>query len=152
MHYCIIITDLKAGGAQKATLDLVKALTANKNDVTLIIVRNEIDFELPKNISFYILENKNRLGGLFSKKITARKLKKLWNEINSSSRVSLTISRLQFTNELVFISKIPNPYYIIDNALSEEISKLKKESFIKGTKRFYRYKKIYQNANLNIIF
>jgi ADP-heptose:LPS heptosyltransferase/glycosyltransferase involved in cell wall biosynthesis len=148
MHYCIIINDLKAGGAQKATLDLVKALTANKNDVTLIILRNEIDLEIPKNISLHILENEKYFSGLLGKALTARKLKKLWLEINSSSRVSLTISRLQFTNELVFISKIPKPYYIIDNALSEEIKKLKKENFIKGVKRFYRYKKIYREANL----
>jgi ADP-heptose:LPS heptosyltransferase/glycosyltransferase involved in cell wall biosynthesis len=148
MHYCIIINDLNAGGAQKATLDLVKALTANNNDVSLILIRNEIQLELPKNISTHIMKGVNRLTGLFSKQVAARKLKKLWAEINSSSRVSLTISRLQSTNELVFISKIPNPHYIIDNALSEEIKKLKKENFIKGIKRFYRYKKIYRDANL----
>ena len=148
MHYCIIINDLRAGGAQKATLDLVKALSENNNDVSLILIRNEIQLELPKNISLHILKHGNRLTGLFSKEVTARKLKKLWVEINSLSRVSLTISRLQFTNEIVFISKIPKPYYVIDNALSEEIDKLKKENFIKGTKRFYRYKKIYRDANL----
>ena len=148
MHYCIIINDLRAGGAQKATLDLVKALSENNNDVSLILIRNEIQLELPKNISTHIMKHENRLTGLFSKEVAARKLKKLWVEINSLSRVSLTISRLQFTNELVFISKIPNPYYIIDNALSEEIAKLKKENFIKGIKRFYRYKKIYRDANL----
>lgn len=148
MHYCIIINDLRAGGAQKATLDLVKALAENNNDVSLILIRNEIQLELPKNISMHILKHGNRLTGLFSKEVAARKLKKLWAEINSLSRVSLTISRLQFTNELVFISKIPSPYYIIDNALSEEIEKLKKENFIKGIKRFYRYKKIYRDANL----
>ena len=72
MHYCIIINDLRAGGAQKATLDLVKALSKNNNDVSLILIRNEIQLELPKNISLHILKHGNRLTGLFSKKVTAR--------------------------------------------------------------------------------
>jgi ADP-heptose:LPS heptosyltransferase/glycosyltransferase involved in cell wall biosynthesis len=148
MNYCIIINDFKSGGAQKATVDLINALLAKKIKLTVIALQDEINFDLPQKIHLEILQKKERKRGIFGKYVLAFRLKKLWEKLNNDRRFDLTISRLQFTNEIVHISKIPRPYFIIDNALSEEIKKLKKESFFKGTKRYNRYKKIYQNSNL----
>jgi heptosyltransferase III len=148
MNYCIIINDFKSGGAQKATVDLINALLAKKIKLTVIVLQDEINFDLPKEIHLEILQKKERKRGILGKYILASRLKKLWGKLNNDRRFDITISRLQFTNEIVYISKIPRPYFIIDNALSEEINKLKKESLIKGTKRFNRYKKIYLNSNL----
>lgn len=147
MNYCIIINDFKSGGAQKATIDLIDALIAKKIKLTVIVFENNIDFELPKEIDLTILK-KERKNGILNKYFLASKLKKIWGKLNKDKRFDLTISRLQYTNEIVFIAKIPKPYFIIDNALSEETNKLKKESLIKGTRRLNRYKKIYQNSNL----
>ncbi len=148
MNYCIIINDFKSGGAQKATVDLINALLAKKIKVTVIVFENIIHFDLPKEIDLKILEKKERKNGIFNKYFLAPKLKKLWKELNKDKRFDLTISRLQYTNEIVYLSKIPRPYFIIDNALSEEVNKLKKENLIKGTKRLTRYNKIYANSNL----
>ncbi len=148
MNYCIIINDFKSGGAQKATVDLINALLAKKIKVTVIVFENIIHFDLPKEIDLKILGEKERKNGIFNKYFLASKLKKLWKELNKDKRFDLTISRLQYTNEIVYISKIPRPYFIIDNALSEEVNKLKKENLIKGTKRLTRYNKIYANSNL----
>jgi hypothetical protein len=148
MNYCIIINDFKSGGAQKATLDLINALIDKKIKLTLIVFENKIDFDLPEEIDLVILEKKERKNGIFNKYFLASKLKKMWGKLNKDKRYDLTISRLQHTNEIVYIAKIPKPYFIIDNALSEEINKLKKESLIKGNKRLNRYKKIYQGSNL----
>jgi ADP-heptose:LPS heptosyltransferase/glycosyltransferase involved in cell wall biosynthesis len=148
MNYCIIINDFKSGGAQKATVDLINALLAKKIKLTVIALQDEINFDLPQKIHLEILQKKERKRGILGKYVLAFRLKKLWEKLNNDRRFDLTISRLQFTNEIVHISKIPKPYFIIDNALSEEIKKLKKESLFKGTKRYNRYKKIYQNSNL----
>lgn len=148
MNYCIIINDFKSGGAQKATLDLINALLAKKIKLSIIVFENKIDFDLPKEIDLVILEKKERKNGIFNKYFLAAKLKKIWGKLNKDKRFDLTISRLQYTNEIVYIAKIPKPYFIIDNALSEETNKLKKESLIKGNKRLNRYKKIYQDSNL----
>ena len=45
MNYCIIINDFKSGGAQKASLDLIKVLIAKKIKLTLIVFENKIDFD-----------------------------------------------------------------------------------------------------------
>jgi ADP-heptose:LPS heptosyltransferase/glycosyltransferase involved in cell wall biosynthesis len=148
MNYCIIINDFKSGGAQKATVDLINALLAKKIKITVIVFENIIHFDLPKEINLKILEEKERKNGIFNKYFLASKLKKSWKELNKDKRFDITISRLQYTNEIVYISKIPRPYFIIDNALSEEIRKLKKENLIKGTRRLHRYKKIYEDSNL----
>ena len=148
MNYCIIINDFKSGGAQKATLDLINALIAKKIKLTVIVFENIMHFDLPKGIDLEILEQTKRKNGIFNKYFLALKLKKLWEKHNKDKRFDLTISRLQYTNEIVHITKIPRPYFIIDNALSAETDKLKKESLIKGTKRLNRYKTIYANSNL----
>jgi ADP-heptose:LPS heptosyltransferase len=148
MNYCIIINDFKSGGAQKATVDLINALLAKQIKITVILFENIIHFDLPKGIDLEILEKKERKNGIFNKYFIASKLKKSWGKLNKDGRFDLTISRLQYTNEIVYIAKIPRPYFIIDNALSAETNKLKIESLIKGTKRLNRYKKIYANANL----
>jgi ADP-heptose:LPS heptosyltransferase/glycosyltransferase involved in cell wall biosynthesis len=148
MNYCIIINDFKSGGAQKATVDLINALLAKQIKITVILFENIIHFDLPKGIDLEIIEKKERTNGIFNKYFIALKLKKLWEKLNKDRRFDLTISRLQYTNEIVHIAKIPRPYFIIDNALSAETNKLKKESLIKGTKRLNRYKKIYTNSNL----
>jgi len=148
MNYCIIINDFKSGGAQKATVDLINALLAKKIKLTVIVFENIIHFDLPKGIDLEILEKNKRKNGIFNKYFLASKLKKLWVKLNKDKRFDLTIARLQYTNEIVHIAKIPRPYFIIDNALSAETNKLKKESLIKGTKRLNRYKTIYANSNL----
>jgi ADP-heptose:LPS heptosyltransferase/glycosyltransferase involved in cell wall biosynthesis len=148
MNYCIIINDFKSGGAQKATVDLISALLAKKIKLTVIVFENIIHFDLPKGIDLEIIEKIERKNGIFNKYFLASKLKKLWGKLNKDKRFDLTISRLQYTNEIVHIAKIPRPYFIIDNALSAETDKLKKESLIKGTKRLNRYKKIYENSHL----
>ena len=148
MNYCIIINDFKSGGAQKATVDLISALLAKKIKLTVIVFENIIHFDLPKGIDLEILEKNKRKNGIFNKYFLASKLKKLWVKLNKDKRFDLTIARLQYTNEIVHIAKIPRPYFIIDNALSAETNKLKKESLIKGTKRLNRYKTIYANSNL----
>jgi ADP-heptose:LPS heptosyltransferase/glycosyltransferase involved in cell wall biosynthesis len=148
MNYCIIINDFKSGGAQKATVDLLNVLIAKKIELTVIVFENIIHFDLPKSIDLEIIEKTERKNGIFNKYFLASKLKKLWGKLNKDKRFDLTISRLQYTNEIVHIAKIPRPYFIIDNALSAETDKLKKESLIKGTKRLNRYKKIYANSNL----
>ena len=107
MNYCIIINDFKSGGAQKATVDLINALLAKKIKLTVIALQDEINFDLPKKIHLEILQKKERKRGILGKYILASRLKKLWEKLNNDRRFDLTISRLQFTNEIVYISKIP---------------------------------------------
>ena len=148
MNYCIIINDLKAGGAQKATIDLIKGLDQIKIKTTLILLENIIKLEVPTSTKVLCIQNKGRLKGFFSKNILAKKLKKKWYAQNLETKFDLTISRLQYTNEIVHMAKIPDPFFIIDNALSEEIKKLKLENYLKGLRRELRYQKIYRNQNI----
>ena len=149
MHYCLIINDFKAGGAQKANIDLIKGLVDYGHSVVIISFEDKIEFDIPTKIPLYYLQKKGeKRQGYIGKIILKKRLKKLWDKLNISKRFDATISRLQFSNEVTILAKIPNAYFIIDNSLSEEVKKLIRQNVFKGLKRKYRYILIYKNKNL----
>ncbi len=149
MNYCLIINDFKAGGAQKANIDLIKGLINFGHSVTIIVVENKIELDIPIGIPIYFLQNKGeRNQGYFGKISLKKKLKEIWNKLNASKRFDATISRLQFSNEITILAKIPNSYFIIDNSLPEEVKKLIRQNLFKGLRRKYRYITLYKDKNL----
>ena len=149
MHYCLIINDFRAGGAQKANIDLIKGFISFGHSVTVIAVENRIELNIPIGVPIYFLQEiGKKTQGYFGKISLKNKLSREWHRLNKDKRFDTTISRLQFSNEITILAKIPNSHYIIDNSLPEEVKKLTKQNLFKGFRRKYRYIKIYKNKSL----
>ncbi|CAM8387912.1 GT4_GT28_WabH-like domain containing protein [Candidatus Methylopumilus planktonicus] len=149
MNICIITTNMNAGGAQKATVELMNSFIKHGHQVTLILLENEIVFTIPKEVTIYKIQEKSPyLRGWIHKRFLAKKLYRIWCAVEKKNRFDLVLSRLPFTNEIVNLAKIPEVISIIDNTLSEEIKKLRNKNPIKAFKRREKYKKIYSNAKL----
>lgn len=151
MNFCLVITNLAGGGAERATLDLAQALLAAEHHVDLILLENFKTYDVPTNVKIHLLqENQTRYGhGWFAKRFLVARFKNLWKKLNQKTPFDLTISRLPFCNEIVSISRVSSVVYLIDNALSQEISNLqKKHGRLKAYRRLMRYKSIYENKNL----
>ncbi len=57
-----VITNLKMGGAERLTIDICTKLAENPNiKVALVLLENEIEYELPDTFPIYILKNKCQL-------------------------------------------------------------------------------------------
>ena len=149
MNFCLVITNLTGGGAERSLLDLAEALKQTGNHVEIILFENKINYKLPKQTHVSIVDKSGFFkNGLIGKKILQIKFKKLWQKLNARFNFDMTISRLPFSNEILSKSNIPNCYFIIDNNLRHEIQKIKRKKLIKSIRLLNRYKKIYKNQNL----
>jgi glycosyltransferase involved in cell wall biosynthesis len=150
MKICFVLPNLAGGGAEKATIDLVYHLQRRGHQIDIILLSSEIFHEIPKGIKIHILKQHKTIfyHGIFKKFILAREFKKLWGKLNNNLYFDATFSRLPYAHEIVHLSKI-KAFYIIDNALSEEILRIKNNvSFLKAFKRTFRYKNIFENKKL----
>jgi ADP-heptose:LPS heptosyltransferase len=148
MNICLIITNLSGGGAERATIDLAKTLREHNHHVTIILLENKISYSVHREEIHYIVDENELLDGWIGKRRLAKKLKKLWAELNRKKFFEITISRLPFANEISKLAKIENLHYLIDNALSQEIEKLKKSKPLKSFRKKLRYQQLYANQNL----
>lgn len=149
MNFCLVITNLTGGGAERSLLDLAEALKQEGNHVEIILFENKINYNLSKQTHISIVDKSGFFkNGLIGKKILQIKFKKLWQKLNAKFNFDMTISRLPFSNEIVSKSNIPNCYFIIDNNLRHEIQKIKYKNPRKSIRLLNRYKKIYKNKNL----
>ena len=151
MNFCLVITNLSGGGAERAMLDLAQALITSGHCVDLVLLENFKLYDVPDNVAVHILQKRpGKSGhGWIAKRIIAIRFNYLWKKLNRQNHFDLTISRLPFCNEIVRLSRIPLAVYIIDNALSQEISRLNKShGRFKAFKRLRRYKDLYENQNL----
>jgi ADP-heptose:LPS heptosyltransferase/glycosyltransferase involved in cell wall biosynthesis len=148
MNICLIITNLSGGGAERATIDLARSLKEQNHYVTIILLENKVAYSLSDEEIHYIVSEDELLDGWIGKRRLAKKLKFLWVQLNKKKFFDITISRLPFANEICMLAKIDDLYFFIDNALSQEIEKLKKNKPLKAFRKNLRYKQIFAGRNL----
>jgi len=99
MNFCLVITNLTGGGAERSLLDLAEALKQAGNHVEIILFENKINYKLPKQTHVSIVDKSGFFkNGLIGKKILQIKFKKLWQKLNARFNFDMTISRLPFSN------------------------------------------------------
>jgi ADP-heptose:LPS heptosyltransferase len=148
MNICLVITNLSGGGAERATIDLAKTLKENNHQITIILLENKIAHAISDEEIHYLTKENHLLNGWVGKRRLAKKLNTLWTELNKKKFFDITISRLPFANEISVLAKLDNLHLYIDNALSQEIEKLKKNSVLKGLRKSFRYKRIFKGQKL----
>jgi ADP-heptose:LPS heptosyltransferase/glycosyltransferase involved in cell wall biosynthesis len=148
MNICLIITNLSGGGAERATIDLAKTLKEQNHHVTIILLENKVSYSVLGEEIHYIVNENELLDGWIGKRRLAKKLKNLWVQLNKKKFFDITISRLPFANEISMLANIENLYLFIDNALSQEVEKLKKSKPLKAFRKNLRYRQIYSGRNL----
>ena len=57
MKICIVITNLAGGGAERATIDLIKAFQKKQHHVTLILLNSKVEHDLPSDVDVHFLTN-----------------------------------------------------------------------------------------------
>jgi len=151
MNFCLVITNLAGGGAERATLALAQALSGAGHHVDIVLLENFRVYDTPDHVEIHSLQDNPRgfRHGWLAKRLLAARFKNLWRKLNKKTPFDLTISRLPFCNEIVCLSQIPSVVYLIDNALSQEIRHLRNNyGYIKAQRRLRRYKNIYRNKHL----
>lgn len=149
MNFVFIISNLNAGGAEKAFLNIAQSIMEMGHHVDLILLNHLIVHSPNEKIPIHSLSSlDSNLSGWFRKKWLSLKLAITWRQLNKKRCINLTVSTLPYTDEVVRGAKLPNVYYRIANSLSAEIEQLALKDPKKAHKRKKKYLKLYNNQKM----
>lgn len=150
MKVAFITTNLRGGGAEKAVINLASLLAGRGHEVHVILLERVVEHALPASFSLHALtDGKRKLTkGAVGKYLCAFLLRRLVRRLGQRAPFDLLVSTLPFADEVVALSGVQPVWYRVANTLSSEVSELKLRHPGKGTRRYERYRRLYQNANL----
>ncbi len=151
MKFALIITNLAGGGAEKAILKLANALVNRSHSVHLILFEEVIEYDIPTGVKLHTLwkNSKRAPKGVLGKLLLAKRLKKVYANLDKQHHFDVVISTLPFTDEIVHLAKIDNVWHRIADALSIEIDELRELGKVKKAhRRLTRYQRIYHGKQL----
>jgi glycosyltransferase involved in cell wall biosynthesis len=148
MNFVFIITNLNAGGAEKAILNIASKLIEFGHGVDIILLNDLIKYPV-NNIKIHPLTKyRSFMNGWLKKQWLIHKVACKWNKLNKLNPIDFTLSTLPFSDEIVQKAGIKKVYYRIANSLSAEIRQASLKNPKKALKRQKKYQKIYENQRL----
>ena len=146
MRFLFIIDTLETGGAERMVLSLAESLIKVGNDVSLLVLRDSICLDVPKNIDLHVL-NCKKISFAPYNLIYAFLMRRYINELEAKGGIfDLIAANLNLSYRLSHISGIKNAYYCIHEAVS--ISSLSRRTGLKKYFRKLRLKRILNGKNI----
>ncbi|MDH5612959.1 MAG: glycosyltransferase [Gammaproteobacteria bacterium] len=141
-----IIDALGTGGAEKMVLSISDKLIELGHDVSVLIIRDDISFKVPKEINLHVLGYKKLLF-LPQDLIYAFRLRKYVSNLESvDGKFDVITSNLNLSNRLTHIARMKNVYYCILESVSS--SSLFRRKGLKRLVRWLRLKRILDKENI----
>lgn len=149
VNFALVITDLRGGGAENAVLRLATALTGRGRRVSVILLGNRIEHDVPREVELHALTAAGaKLGaGFFGKLRSVFRLRRLYRRLGLGPDC-LTISTLPFADQVVAMARLPNVWFRIANTLSAEIAQLGLRNPGRAARRLARYRRLYDGRNV----
>ena len=134
MRFLFIIDALGTGGAEKMVLSISNKLLELGHDVSILIVRDDVSFEVQNDIELHILGYK-KLPFFPQDLFYALRLRRYVAELEKSDgKFDVVTSNLNLSNRLTNIARMKKVYYCILETVS--VSSLSRR---KGLKRLFRW-------------
>jgi len=150
MKIAFITTNLRGGGAEKAVINLASILAGRGHEVHVILMERIIEHALPATFALHALSPKKGkvTKGLLGKYLCAFRLRRLIQELGGSAPFNLIVSTLPFADEVAALAGIEPLWHRVANTLSSEISLLRERHPGKAARRYDRYRRLYNGANV----
>lgn len=150
LKVAFVTTNLAGGGAEKALLNLAGGLVHRGHAATVILLENRVQHAIPAGVAVVALSaDKQRVAkGWFGKRYSAFVLRRLFRLQEREAPFDLVVSSLPYSDEVVALAGIGQPWFRIANTLSAEIALLERRSPTKAARRSARYKRLYQGRRL----
>lgn len=141
----LIIDSLVGGGAEKTNLNLAEIFINNGFNVTIIIIKNKIEYKIDNRINLISLNYaKNSMPKFLRNYYYAKKLDNILSKI---SNTSLIIGSLSLSNSLMnLINNKYNFYYSLHSTMT--IAKFENKNFLNKYLKKLELIKIYNNKNI----
>ena len=121
MNVVFVIHDLKGNGAERVVLNLARLFVAQKAKVSIVVLKNQIDFQVPQGVSLFSYQKgflrsiPRALRGRIVSPFLDRFIRK------KCGVPSLVISNLAPADRLMAYSRLPNVRILIHSVVSEEM-------------------------------
>ncbi|NVK23386.1 MAG: glycosyltransferase [Gammaproteobacteria bacterium] len=150
-NIAIYIDSLAGGGAERVMLDIAKYLTELGHKVVFFLLEPVIDYEVAPQIKYHVLYQtgkRSKFTNRFHIKKTAADMTRLVEHVASKEgRFDLHLSNLDSTNHVLSRCHFENTYYVIHNAISQEIKRAKKSQIFRYFKTL-REKRVLNGKDL----
>ena len=145
MRIGFILTNLAAGGAEKAALKIATGLAERGHRVDVIALEHVVVHEMPAGPGFYALTppGKSASKGWLGKRLAARKLSRLLARLTGDEPFRLLVSTLPYADEVAMLAGTPAHWCRITNTLSAEVARLAAGDPAKAARRIGRYRRMY---------
>lgn len=150
MKIVFITTNLRGGGAEKAVINLASLLAGRGHQVHVVLFESIIEHALPNDFQLHTLTSHgDKLPkGWLGKQICAFLLRRLMKRLGRPVPFDLIVSTLPFADEVVALAGLEPVWYRIANTLSSEVTLLRKRNPHKADRRYRRYRRLYDGANI----
>lgn len=150
MRAAFVTTNLKGGGAEKAVLRIARGLAVRGHAVHVVLLEQLLDHVPLEGVTLHALTDAGEAAtkGWFGKRITARRLRRLFQRLAHDTRFDLVVSTLPYSDEVAALAGLTPLWFRIANTLSVEIELLRRNDRDKAQRRFARYTRLYGASNL----
>jgi len=150
MRFGFVLTNLAAGGAEKAVLRIARGLAAHGHRADVIALEHVVAHPVPAGIGFHALtaHGEQAPKGWLGKRLAARRLRRRIGQLASEEPFQLVVSTLPFADEVAILAGVPALWCRIANTLSAEVARLASTNAAKAARRLARYRKMYAGRPL----
>ena len=145
MRIGFILTNLAGGGAEKAVLNIAAGLAGRGHRTDIILLEHVVVHAVPAGTGIHALtqEGQKTSKGWVGKRLAARKLARLLEQLALEAPFQLLVSTLPFADEVAILAGAPAHWCRIANTLSAEVARLESSDAAKAARRIARYRRMY---------
>jgi glycosyltransferase involved in cell wall biosynthesis len=150
VNIAIFIDTLSGGGAEKVMLTLAKGWVAQNHAVHFFLLSGRTEYPVPDGVFVHVLSKQSHRKQIKWWRInqTAKNMEQLLNQVEQQHGVfHLKLANLDPTCAVINKSKIPDVFYVLHNAMEEEIKRDAQINRIKKWKK-QRAKQVYNHKHL----
>ena len=156
MRIGLLIDSLIGGGAERVVLNLAAQFHARGHDVHILLVRNEMQFDVPPGASIHALSQSGQLSGLrpLNKWRLARRLSEAVGRIASDGTpIDFFLSNAEDSNRIALLARLPKLFIVCHNSVQAYLEhKIRHRSRWKHLIRRFRWRRrmrwLYEGRNV----
>lgn len=150
MRFGFVVTNLAAGGAEKAVLNIACGLAERGHRADVILLERLVAHQPPAGLAVHALapEGARAPHGWLGKRLAARRLARLVARLEAEEPFRALVSTLPFADEVARLASLPAHWCRIANTLSAEVARLSVHSPAKAARRLRRYRRMYAGRSL----
>jgi glycosyltransferase involved in cell wall biosynthesis len=145
LKFAFVVTNLAAGGAEKAVLKIAALLISRGHEAHLLALEARADHIADASVPIHVVtpQGKTLSKGFLGRRLAAWRLARLVRRLSADQPFDLIVSTLPLADEIAILARLPRLHCRIANTLSAEVARLAQRRPDKARRRLSRYRALY---------